>query len=159
MTANGWPVLWVKDTFTSRARTEQLLKPELENTLTPADYEKAVKFLPNIYRGFTVVRTTSQQTASTILIADLQKHQTTSLGVGAAAVWAYGRFYRKPRWSRTRTMVFCVLGGLSGGLLAGFMRQRAHSRFLQSLDDCDGFIEAISNVERKLGTLDTSKEV
>lgn len=55
-------------------------------------------------------------------------------------------------------MRFAALVGLSGALLGFYMVIHAHSRFLRSLEDFDGFIEAVSNVERRLGTLDTSRE-
>lgn len=55
MSGNGWPLFWVNKTFTSRARTEELLKPELENSnLSYADYEKAIEFLPGRHRHYQV---------------------------------------------------------------------------------------------------------
>ena len=49
-----WPSSWMDKTFTSRARTEQLLRPELDNSLLPSDFEKAVDFLPSSQRHWQV---------------------------------------------------------------------------------------------------------
>ena len=48
--------LWAQQTFTTRAKTEQLLRPELEpaGTLTVGDFEKAVDFYPGEQRRLPV---------------------------------------------------------------------------------------------------------
>lgn len=48
--------LWAQQTFTSTAKTEQLLRPELEpnGTLTLGDFEKAVEFYPGGQRRLPV---------------------------------------------------------------------------------------------------------
>jgi hypothetical protein len=48
------PLEWLHRTFTSRSTTEQLLRPELENGLTPHDFELAQNFLPGPSRYWPV---------------------------------------------------------------------------------------------------------
>jgi hypothetical protein len=56
MVITVWPIHWIDKTFTSRTRTEELLRPELENSLTPGDFEKALDFLPATQRHWKVGR-------------------------------------------------------------------------------------------------------
>ncbi|TFY79046.1 hypothetical protein EWM64_g4968 [Hericium alpestre] len=50
-----YPVPWLEGTFTSRDRTEALLKPELENgTITYHDYESATSFYPGMHKYYPV---------------------------------------------------------------------------------------------------------
>jgi hypothetical protein len=50
----AWPSQWIDKTFTSRTRTEELLRPELDDSLVPADFEKAVDFLSGNQRYWKV---------------------------------------------------------------------------------------------------------
>jgi hypothetical protein len=50
----AWPFTWIDDTFTSRARTEALLRPELDNSLRQADFENAVDFFSGSQRHLRV---------------------------------------------------------------------------------------------------------
>lgn len=54
MTRVAWPLQWIDKTFTSRVRTEEILKPELEESLNYKDFEKAVDFLPGSHRHWQV---------------------------------------------------------------------------------------------------------
>lgn len=55
-----------------------------------------------------------------------------------------------------RAAFFGGLAGLSGGALGLFITVRAHASFINSLDDRNGFMKAISNVQHNLGALNTS---
>ena len=68
----------------------------------------------------------------------------------------YYGLLRKPQWSVMRSAVLGGLAGLSGGALGLYITMRAHVRFFQSLDDRNGFMNALSNVQHKLDTLNTS---
>jgi len=49
------PLIWLESTFNTRSRTEQLLRPELENGLiTQHDFDAAVDFYPSAQRYYTV---------------------------------------------------------------------------------------------------------
>lgn len=70
--------------------------------------------------------------------------------MASSLVTAYGILWKKPAWTITRA---AILGGLSGaGGSAGgqFLRLRAHADFVRSLDDRDGFLQAMSNVHDRL---------
>ena len=48
-------VQWLDNTFKSRARTEELLRPELESgIITEHDYNLAAQFLPGNHRYYPV---------------------------------------------------------------------------------------------------------
>ena len=50
-----YPTQWLDSTFTSRARTEQLLRPELESGfVTEHDFNLASSFLPGYHRYWPV---------------------------------------------------------------------------------------------------------
>lgn len=53
-----WPIVWLNRTFSSRNTTEELLRPELEGTLSQADYEKALDFFPGRQQYLSVRRPT-----------------------------------------------------------------------------------------------------
>jgi hypothetical protein len=49
------PFPWLESTFNTRSRTEQLLRPELENGLiTQHDFDAAVDFFPGAQRYYSV---------------------------------------------------------------------------------------------------------
>jgi len=49
------PLTWLESTFNTRARTEQLLSPELHDGLiTQHDFEAAVDFFPGAQRYYSV---------------------------------------------------------------------------------------------------------
>lgn len=50
----AWPFIWINNTFATRAKTEELLRPELEHTLTAGDFEKAVNFFPGKQQHYQV---------------------------------------------------------------------------------------------------------
>lgn len=48
-------VQWLDKTFNTRAKAEELLRPELENgTISEHDYDLATKFLPGYHRYYPV---------------------------------------------------------------------------------------------------------
>jgi hypothetical protein len=50
-------LIWLRATFNSRSRTEELFRPDLENgILTQHDFDAAVDFLPGPQRYYTVRR-------------------------------------------------------------------------------------------------------
>lgn len=49
-----WPAGWIITTFTSPAKTEELLRPELEDNLSYADFQKALDFFPGSHRRLRV---------------------------------------------------------------------------------------------------------
>jgi hypothetical protein len=49
------PLTWLESTFNTRSRTEQLLRPELENgVITQHDFDTAVDFFPGVQRYYSV---------------------------------------------------------------------------------------------------------
>jgi hypothetical protein len=73
-------------------------------------------------------------------------------GITAVSVIAcYGFLLRKPKWSMTRPTTWVALvGAAAAGAIFGVnMKLQAHARFINSLQDRNGFIRSLSNV--KLG--------
>lgn len=56
MVSDAGPITWqfIRKTFTTTERTRELLAPELEQSLSLADFEKAVNFLPGSQRYWPV---------------------------------------------------------------------------------------------------------
>lgn len=49
------PLTWLEATFNTRSRTEQLLRPELDNgVITQRDFDAAVNFFPGAQRYYSV---------------------------------------------------------------------------------------------------------
>lgn len=67
-------------------------------------------------------------------------------------VSGYGQFVRKPAWSFARAFGWTTLAGLGGHLLGQLLKVQAHARFIQSLENEDGFMKSLSNVSVKLGS-------
>jgi hypothetical protein len=123
-----WPLQWINKTFTSRARTEEILKPELEGSLNYKDFEKAVDFLPGNHR-----------------------HWQSGLGLLASSLLlSYGVIFHKPPWSIARGAICGGLAGFGGGTAGQYMEFKAHVGFIHSLEDRDGFLKALSNVHTRM---------
>ncbi|OJA10817.1 hypothetical protein AZE42_00267 [Rhizopogon vesiculosus] len=126
----SYPLHWLKTTFSSRTRTAELLQPELEKgVLTPHDFELATRFLPAGHR-----------------------HWPAIYGVGTAgAALGYGTSIARPRWSHTK-LVWVSGSATLLGMVFGQLRQViAHRQFTEALENPAGFIEALRNVDRRLG--------
>ncbi|KAG2159958.1 uncharacterized protein EDB93DRAFT_30480 [Suillus bovinus] len=126
----SYPQQWLKSTFSSRPRTVELLQPELEKgVITKHDFELATRFLPGVHRHWPVI-----------------------YGVGAASITlGYGHSIARPRWSHPK-LAWGSSAAILVGLLFGRVRQvLAHKQFTDALENPAGFIEALSNVDRKLG--------
>jgi hypothetical protein len=49
------PLIWLESTFNTTDRTEQLLRPELENgIISRRDFDAAVSFFPGVQRYYSV---------------------------------------------------------------------------------------------------------
>jgi len=143
------PVLhlsWMDKTFTSRAKTEELLRPELDNSLLPSDFEKAVDFLPSSQRRWQV-----RVSLFSISANPLNVRQVACVIAAGSVVSGYGIFLRKPPWSLARVSIWGGLAGVGGSMVGQFMRGRAHAEFFHSLQDRDGFVRSLSNVRTRLG--------
>jgi len=126
----SYPLHWLKTTFSSRTRTAELLQPELEKgVLTPHDFELATRFLPAGHR-----------------------HWPAIYGVGTAgAALGYGTSIARPRWPHTK-LVWVSGSATLLGMVFGQVRQViAHRQFTEALENPAGFIEALRNVDRRLG--------
>jgi len=120
---------WLDFTFSSKSKAEQLLRPELENgTLSLHDYDLAVRFLPGYHRHWPVLYAVTATTAAA----------------------AYGKLRRHP-WTVARTSVVTGLIGFVGITYGQFRRARAHWIFTQSLDDPEGFMQVLQNVNTRTG--------
>ncbi|KAG2118428.1 hypothetical protein DEU56DRAFT_747713 [Suillus clintonianus] len=126
----SYPVHWLKTTFSSRTRTVELLQPELEKgVITKHDFDLATRFLPGGHRHWPVI-----------------------YGVGAAgASLGYGRSIARPRWSHTK-LVWVSGAATLMGMVFGQVRQvLAHKQFTEALENPAGFMEALRDVDRRLG--------
>ncbi|KIM85322.1 hypothetical protein PILCRDRAFT_817326 [Piloderma croceum F 1598] len=123
MVTINWPISWIESTFTSRAKTEELLRPELDRSLLQIDFEKALDFFPTSQTG-----------------------RWSDLG-GTIAVACCGIFLFKPKWPITRITTWGVLAGGVGGTIRGeYTKIRRHAVFVKSLEDRNGFMVSLSNV-------------
>jgi hypothetical protein len=73
-------------------------------------------------------------------------------GIGAAgATLGYGHSIARPRWSHTK-LVWVSGSATLLGMVYGQIRQvMAHRQFTEALENPAGFIEALRNVDRRLG--------
>ncbi|GBE78231.1 hypothetical protein BKA93DRAFT_793771 [Sparassis latifolia] len=141
----AYPIQWLDATFRSRAKTEQLLRPDLESGLiTEHDYHLASAFLPASHRYW--------------------PYYYSILTGGTAA--GYTRFYRKPPMSINRSVIISTVAAFLGSVYGQFRRAKAHWNFTKALDDPAAFSQALQNVNQRTGgttpltwTLQRAKEV
>jgi len=141
----AYPIQWLDSTFNSRARAEELLRPDLDSGLiTSHDYQLATTFLPASHRYWPYVFSLA----------------------GSAGAGAYQRFYRRPPASLNRTTLFATVGGFLGAAWGQFRRADSHATFAKLLDDPVAFSQALENVNRRAGgtrplgwTLQRAREV
>ncbi|KAF7966071.1 hypothetical protein HWV62_40228 [Athelia sp. TMB] len=128
--------LWAQQTFTTRAKTEQLLSPELEpaGTLTVGDFEKAVDFYPGEQRrlpGFYGVTFTA--------VASLSVYGLVSM--------------RRRRWPIRKASLAGFLGLFNGVAYGQYKQLQANVNFKNSLEDREGFLKAFNKVYEREGGL------
>ncbi|KAG0708957.1 hypothetical protein DFH29DRAFT_842741 [Suillus ampliporus] len=126
----SYPLHWLKTTFSSRTRTVELLQPELEKgVITKHDFDLATTFLPGGH-----------------------KHWPAIYGVGAAgATLGYGHSIARPRWSHTKLAWGSGAATLIGMVFGQVRQVLAHRQFTEALENPAGFIEALRNIDRRLG--------
>ncbi|KAH0838379.1 hypothetical protein J3R83DRAFT_6662 [Lanmaoa asiatica] len=123
-------IAWLHKTFTTRQRTAELLRPELEeHVLSPHDYELATRFLPG---------------------PNMYWHVAYGAGT-SAAVYGYGSYLARPRWNNWRLRIGSVAAFLVGSTYGTFRQFLVHYRFANSLENPQGFIEALKHVDERLG--------
>jgi hypothetical protein len=154
MVPNHWPATWIESTFTSRAKTEELLRPELDHSLLQTDFEKAVEVFPTIGSRWSVRLPILANFVSFLIIA-----QSVG-GIMAATVACCGIALCKPKWPITRITTWAALaGGVGSPILGECLRFRRHIGFIQSLEDKNGFFSSLSNVRtRELMALGIEQE-
>ncbi|THH18412.1 hypothetical protein EW146_g2566 [Bondarzewia mesenterica] len=126
-----YPIPWFRETFTSRARAEELLRPELENgTITQHDFDAAATFYPS----------------------HKSRYMPVLFGMlGATSVLAYGQFFRRPPMSITRMSSSGAIASVIGVLYGQVRIAEAHRDFVGSLDNRSGFFRALENVNIRTG--------
>ncbi|KAI0257648.1 hypothetical protein BJV78DRAFT_1278129 [Lactifluus subvellereus] len=124
------PFTWLESTFNTRSRTEQLLRPELENgVITQHDFDTAVDFFPGVQRYYSI--------AGGIL------------GTLSVAVW--GQMFRRPAFPIHRIAPLAALAS-AGGVMGGtVVRANAHADFFRNLDNRTAFFQALDNIQTRLG--------
>ncbi|KAI9445290.1 hypothetical protein H4582DRAFT_905792 [Lactarius indigo] len=129
------PLTWLESTFNTRSRTEQLLRPELDNgVITQHDFDAAVDFFPSTQRYYSI--------AGGIL--------------GTFSIVIYGQLLRRPPlpFHRIASLAaFASAGGVLGGTV---VRANAHADFFRALDDRTSFFQAVDNIQTRLGEKSSS---
>lgn len=124
------PLTWLEATFNTRARTEHLLRPELDNgVISKRDFDAAVDFFPGAQRYYSI--------AGGIL--------------GTFSIVLYGQLLRRPPLPVHRMAslaAFASAGGVLGGTV---VRANAHADFFRTLDDRTSFFQALDNIQTRLG--------
>lgn len=123
-------IVWLHKTFTTRQRTAELLRPEVdEHILSQHDYELATRFLPG---------------------PGMNWHLVYGIGT-SAAVYGYGSYFTRPRWNNWRVRLGSVAAFLAGSTYGTFRQLMLHYRFANTLENPQGFIMALNHVDEKLG--------
>ncbi|KAF8481092.1 hypothetical protein DFH94DRAFT_828864 [Russula ochroleuca] len=124
------PLTWLESTFNTRARTEQLLRPELDDGLiTQRDFDAAVDFFPGAQRYYTI--------AGGI--------------IGTLSIIVYGQMLRRPPIPVNRIASLSAVAS-AGGVIGGtVVRANAHADFFRDLDNQPAFFQAIDNIQSRLG--------
>ncbi|KAH9937082.1 uncharacterized protein B0H18DRAFT_1112965 [Fomitopsis serialis] len=142
----AYPIQWLDSTFNSRARAEELLRPDLESGLiTPHDYQLATTFLPGSHRYWPVLCVLPR--------GERRRGSVPTLLPQTARV-------TEPH----NTLRYC--GGFLGAVWGQFRRADTHATFAKLLDDPVAFSQALENVNRRTGgvrplgwTLQRAREV
>ncbi|KIJ21662.1 hypothetical protein PAXINDRAFT_123688 [Paxillus involutus ATCC 200175] len=126
----SYPLDWLYRTFPTRERTIELLRPELEeNALSQHDYELATRFLPGPHQRWPMVYA----------------------GGVSGATFGYGYYVARPRWSVTKLGFGTAAAFMLGMTFGAFRQFVAHYQFANSLEDPQGFMNALSHVDKRLG--------
>ncbi|KIK80857.1 hypothetical protein PAXRUDRAFT_833288 [Paxillus rubicundulus Ve08.2h10] len=126
----SYPLDWLCRTFPTRERTIELLRPELEdNALSRHDYELATRFLPGPHQRWSIVY---------------------AGGVSGAA-FGYGYYVARPRWSVAKLGFGTAAAFMLGMTFGAFRQFMAHYQFANSLEDPQGFMNALNHVDKRLG--------
>ncbi|RDB28817.1 hypothetical protein Hypma_015432 [Hypsizygus marmoreus] len=120
-------VRWVEQTFHTRAATEALLSPERENgNLTSHDYDAAAAFFPGFHRHYRLV--------------------------GGVAAIPLLYTVRKPTWSNARSYIFLTTASFAGFVIGHALSLTAHFNFVRSIENPDGFSQAMDNIQKNTGS-------
>lgn len=138
---------WVESVFSSKEVAENLLSVERESgNLTSADYEKASDFLPR-------AKFYSYHPVRIFVYGTFILSSSTQLGglVLCTLAAAFGIQHRKPGWANLQKASVVVSFGIAGYAIGKFNMLKVHARFLSSIDNPQGFVEAIRNIESRTG--------
>ncbi|KAH9969058.1 hypothetical protein BC827DRAFT_1167426 [Russula dissimulans] len=124
------PLTWLQSTFNTRSRTEQLLRPDLENGLiSQHDFDAAVDFFPGPQRYYSI--------AGGI--------------IGTLSIVVFGEVIRRPPLPINRIASLVAVAS-AGGVIGGtVVRANAHADFFRNLDNRPAFFQAIDNIQARLG--------
>ncbi|KAF9229388.1 hypothetical protein BS17DRAFT_771390 [Gyrodon lividus] len=126
----SYPLDWLSTTFPTRERAIELLQPELEdNALSQHDYELATRFLPGPHRRWPIVYA----------------------GGMSGAAFGYGCYIARPRWSVSKLGFGTAAAFMLGMSFGAFRQFMAHYQFANSLEDPQGFMAALSHIDKRLG--------
>ncbi|KAA1467934.1 hypothetical protein DENSPDRAFT_926975 [Dentipellis sp. KUC8613] len=130
MPPSVYPLPWLEGTFYSRARTEALLRPELENgTITPHDFNAAVDFYPRSHRHWPIA----------------------GMFIGGAGALLFERAFRRPKLNLGRWGALGMFSSFTGLVVGQIKRAQAHRDFVTSLENRTGFFRALENVNARTG--------
>ncbi|KAF5377435.1 hypothetical protein D9615_005322 [Tricholomella constricta] len=120
-------VRWIENTFTSRTTTQSLLAPERDaGNISSHDYDAATHFLPAFHRHYRYVGGL----------------------LGIPLMYAV----RRPNWSNTRTYLFLTTASFGGFLIGHVMSLSAHYNFVRSIENPEGFSQALDNIQKNTGS-------
>jgi len=124
------PLTWLQSTFNTRSRTEQLLRPELENGLiTQHDFDSAVDFFPGPQRYYSIAGGV----------------------IGTLSILVFGELIRRPPLPINRIASLAAVAS-AGGVIGGtVVRANAHADFFRTLDNRPAFFQAVDNIRSRLG--------
>jgi hypothetical protein len=138
-------VRWIERTFSSPAVTESLLSQERESgNITYSDYEAAIRFFPGPNRFYRV---------RLFFLPRFQSAEQLLLFQWAGGIAAIPITFalRRPGWSNLRTYFFMTASSLAGVVVGHTMSIQAHLRFVRSIENPQGFSEALNNIQKTTG--------
>ncbi|TFY71484.1 hypothetical protein EVG20_g1511 [Dentipellis fragilis] len=131
-----YPLPWLEGTFSSRNRTDSLLRPELENgTITLHDFNAAVDFYPRSHRYWPVRAMTRLPASSR---PDAPRRLPLPLD-------------RRPKVNLGRWGALGMFSSFTGLVVGQIKRAQAHRDFVASLENRTGFFRALENVNVRTG--------
>ena len=173
--ARAYPLKWIEDVFSSKERTESLLRPEVENgNVTYQDMEltQASDILLLTQTAGEITRVSFLSRSSRARIATYQwvfpseghcvpdthvrshnkSHpQLIYSNLAFLGTVVYSQRFARPKWNLTKLVTISTLLGF-GSYTAGFNQKLAgHFRFARSLENPAGFNRALRNINTRLG--------